>query len=330
MKKNLKKILMLTYMMVMMLTAAMPVQAATKTMKKVLYTNSTFFVGGYSNAKWTSSNKKVVTVSKKGEMRAVKPGKSTVTAKRGKKIILKVQITIKKKPVLNYTSRSLYAGKTVTLKVTNAPGKVSWNSSNKAVVTVSKNGKVTAKKAGKAIITAKSGDWEGRCSVTVMPESQKNMTIRQLAGRADENLLRAFELLKFQLIIDGNVNYSGYFTAKGQSITLKEADNTVYHELGHLLGWVSNYADTRAEWKNIYAKEKGLVTSFNKAYVTQNASEYFAESYRDYVLNKNTLRSSRPLTFQYIEKALSDLHDMPESRFARMHDSYAKAGIWKN
>ena len=269
-------------------------------------------------------------MSKKGEMRAVKPGKSTVTAKRGKKIILKVQITIKKKPVLNYTSRSLYAGKTVTLKVTNAPGKVSWNSSNKAVVTVSKNGKVTAKKAGKAIITAKSGDWEGRCSVTVMPESQKNMTIRQLAGRADENLLRAFELLKFQLIIDGNVNYSGYFTAKGQSITLKEADDIVYHELGHLLGWVSNYADTRAEWKNIYAKEKGLVTSFNKAYVTQNASEYFAESYRDYVLNKNALRSSRPLTFQYIEKALSDLHDMPESRFIRMHDSYAKAGIWKN
>ena len=51
MKKNLKKILMLTCMMVMMLTAAMPVQAATKTMKKVLYTNSTFFVGGYSNAK---------------------------------------------------------------------------------------------------------------------------------------------------------------------------------------------------------------------------------------------------------------------------------------
>ena len=91
-----------------------------------------------------------------------------------------------------------------------------------------------------------------------------------------------------------------------------------------------NHADTRAEWKNIYAKEKGLVTSFNKAYVTKNASEYFAESYRDYVLNKNALRSSRPLTFQYIEKALSDLHGMPESRFTRMHDSYVKTGIWKN
>lgn len=137
-------------------------------------------------------------------------------------------------------------------------------------------------------------------------------------------------VLRAIVIIDGNVNYSGYFTAKGQSTTLKEADDTVYHELGHLLGWVSNYADTRAEWKNIYAKEKGLVTSFNKAYVTQNASEYFAEPYRDYVLNKNALRSSRPLTFQYIEKALSDLHGMPESRFTRMHDSYMKAGIWKN
>lgn len=96
MKKNLKKILMLICMMVMMLAAAMPVQAAAKTMKKVMYTNSTFFIGGYSNTKWASSNKKVVTVSKKGEMRAVKPGKSTVTAKNGKKVILKVQITVKK------------------------------------------------------------------------------------------------------------------------------------------------------------------------------------------------------------------------------------------
>lgn len=152
MKKNLKKILMLICMMVMMLTAAMPVQAATKTMKKVLYTNSTFFVGGYYNAKWKSSNKKVVTVSKKGEMRAVKPGKSTVTAKKGNKVVLKVQITVKKNPILNYTSRSLYAGKTVTLKVTNAPGKISWSSSNKAVVTVSKNGKVTAKRLEKQLL----------------------------------------------------------------------------------------------------------------------------------------------------------------------------------
>ena len=75
MKKNLKKIIMLTCMMVMMLAAAMPVQAATKTMKKVMYTNSTFFVGGYYNAKWSSSNKMAVTVSKKGEIRAIKPGK---------------------------------------------------------------------------------------------------------------------------------------------------------------------------------------------------------------------------------------------------------------
>ncbi len=83
MKKNLKKILMLTCMMVMMLTAAMPVQAATKTMKKVLYTNSTFFVGGYSNAKWTSSNKKVVTVSKRRDASS-KTRKVNCDCKKGK------------------------------------------------------------------------------------------------------------------------------------------------------------------------------------------------------------------------------------------------------
>lgn len=160
---------------------------------------------------------------------------------------------------------------------------------------------------------------------------KKYVKVNKVAPKANKKVRDAFNKLGFKIHVNSTVkNYTGYFNARDRKITLIASDNTVYHELGHFLAFVVGNADQTAAFKKIYNAEKSKVTAFNKAYVTQNASEYFAESYRDYVLNKNTLRSSRPLTFQYIEKALSDLHDMPESRFARMHDSYAKAGIWKN
>lgn len=54
--------------------------------------------------------------------------------------------------------------------------------------------------------------------------------------------------------------------------------------------------DKTASFQSIFAAEKANVTAFNKAYVTQNASEYFAESVKDYILNNASLKSSRPQT----------------------------------
>lgn len=53
------------------------------------------------------------------------------------------------------------------LKVKNASGKIKWKSSNKKVATVNKSGKITAKKKGRATITAKTGKKTLRCRVTV-------------------------------------------------------------------------------------------------------------------------------------------------------------------
>lgn len=68
---------------------------------------------------------------------------------------------------LSDTSVSLSAGQTKTLSVIGATETVQWSSSNTSVATVDSNGKVTAKKAGKATITAKTGGLELTCSVTV-------------------------------------------------------------------------------------------------------------------------------------------------------------------
>lgn len=73
----------------------------------------------------------------------------------------------KKKPKLNKKKVTLYVGKTTKLKVKNTKKKVKWSSSKKSVATVSKTGKVKAKKKGTAKITAKVAKKKLKCTVTV-------------------------------------------------------------------------------------------------------------------------------------------------------------------
>lgn len=64
------------------------------------------------------------------------------------------------------TKVTLKAGQSKTLRVKTA-GKVKWSSSNKAIVTVNKKGKIVARRAGKAKITAKYGKKKTVFVVTV-------------------------------------------------------------------------------------------------------------------------------------------------------------------
>lgn len=64
------------------------------------------------------------------------------------------------------TKVTLKAGQSKTLRVKTA-SKVKWSSSNKAIVTVNKKGKIVARRAGKAKITAKYGKKKAVFVVTV-------------------------------------------------------------------------------------------------------------------------------------------------------------------
>ena len=61
---------------------------------------------------------------------------------------------------------TMKAGQSKTLRVKTA-GKVKWSSSNKAIVSVNKKGKIVARRAGKAKITAKYGKKKAVFVVTV-------------------------------------------------------------------------------------------------------------------------------------------------------------------
>lgn len=113
---------------------------------------------------WKSSNKKYATVNSKGVVTMKKAGKGktvTITAMAkdgsGKKASYKIKCmrgAVKKIIISGRKNQSLKAGKTMKLKTkvtaSNGANKVlRWKSSNTKYATVNKNGKVTAKKAGK-------------------------------------------------------------------------------------------------------------------------------------------------------------------------------------
>lgn len=75
-----------------------------------------------------------------------------------------------KSPELNETKITMEKGETFKLKVSNAGKKITWKSSDSKVVSV-KNGKLTAKKKGKATISAKTSGKTLKCKVTVKSSS---------------------------------------------------------------------------------------------------------------------------------------------------------------
>lgn len=155
-------------------------------------------------------------------------------------------------------------------------------------------------------------------------EIQGIVPIRTVAQKADANILNAFEELGYQLKVDKSVSYSGYFSSSAKSITLQKADDTVYHELGHFLAFIAGNADKKEAFISIYNAEKNAYEGINKAYNTQNSSEYFAESYRDYILNPTTLKAKRPQTYASIVSAIKAV---TPDQIKKVQDFYKMFGL---
>ena len=175
---------------------------------------------------------------------------------------------------------------------------------------------------GDATQPEEAADEPSNDTAPALPEGTS--AIRTAAPKADSALLEAFDELGFTFKVDASYQYTGVFDARTRVIILRYNDDNVYHELGHFLAFVAGNYDVSSAFKDVYNREKSLYTGRNQAYILKNSSEYFAESYRDYVLNKSELKSQRPLTYGAIETVLGRVTDIQIDKIRNYY-----SGIWE-
>lgn len=98
--------------------------------------------------------------------------------------------------------------------------------------------------------------------------------VASIAPKMDSRVLNAYARMGFTVTVDPNAAYAGN-------------------------------VDQSSAFASVYNSEKAKFTGYNKAYATQNAAEYFAESVKDYMLNGAALSSQRPNTYKAIQSALN-------------------------
>ena len=122
---------------------------------------------------------------------------------------------------LNYSKKTLNRGDKLNLVVAFAPeeagqnAKVTWASSDQAVAAVSAKGVVTAKKPGKAVITAAVGDLTAKCVITV------KAPLQSIYLNATSRIIKIGN--KFQL----KVGYIPSYTTSGKTVKWTSSNKTV-------------------------------------------------------------------------------------------------------
>lgn len=205
---------------------------------------------------------------------------------------------------------------TVVKKITESYTKKSKVKVVKTETTTTVTTTTTAKASAVSANTAASGNTTETVTGSV--------EVSQIAPKADSRVITAYRTLGFTVEINPSVSYSGYFDARSRKITIKKADDTIYHELGHFVAFIAGNADQTAEFKAIFNQEKALYTAYNKSYVTQNSAEYFAESVKEFTLDPTALKSARPKTYEAVKEAMDKLTD---DRVAKVKKVYSM--IWR-
>lgn len=256
--------------------------------------------------KSTKTKKKVKKIKmKKASKKTYKKAGKTVTKKKKKVKSSKKNVTTTETLTATNVTNAYKKGSKIDTRVTTVKTTV--------IKTVAPTG--TAAATGTATTTATKATTAGTASAAQNGE----IAITQIAPLVSGNVTSAFQKLGFKIVINSGVSYSGLCDARTRTVTLKRADNTVYHELGHFVAFVAGNIDTSSAFQSIYNREKSLYTDYNKAYVLSSSSEYFAESYKNYILNPTQLKNSRPETYAAIENALSRVTDAQASRILSVY-----------
>ena len=131
-------------------------------------------------------------------------------------ILLPVSVDAASKVKISKTKVTLEEGKSITLKVTGTKNKITWKTSNKDYVAVSSKGKITAKKVGKATITATVNKKKYTCKVTVISnksEEKDTEKDKEESNKVEKDSNGYWEPTEY-----GNVVWSGTNSKKSGTI----------------------------------------------------------------------------------------------------------------
>ena len=218
-----------------------------------------------------------------------KPKVKTVTKK-------KIKVVKMKKAAKKTTKKVKKKTKKYATKSNNYNKQTKKNTTVKTT-TVTK----TKKKSKKKTITTTT---KTTVSTTVTTLSSYTGNIDKAVPKASSRLRSMFKSKGYKLKYNSKVSYAGKFDPGRKEIVLKRDSTVGYHEFGHFVAFMCGRADVSSEFKNIYNSEKNKYNYSNKAYATQSSSEYFAESYKNYVLEGSKLKKERPQTYSYMSKVL--------------------------
>lgn len=249
-----------------------------------------------------------------------KSTKTTTKKKTLKKAATTTKTVTKKKTSKKKSTKKSATVQTVTETTIQTTQKTSTKKKSK-VQTIKTTVVTTVKTTQTDLGTTTSN--RSSASTVVATSGFAIFSFSDIKGHVDSKVYNAYTNLGFGFAINSSLNTTGVFSVSKKKIELKRGQSSyLLHELGHFVAALKDSADETSEFKSIYNAEKNAYVGNNKAYVTQDAGEYFAESFRDYTENPSALKSQRPKTYAYINKIVESVSNSDINWFKNYYWMY--------
>lgn len=283
-----------------------------------------------SDIKWFTSNSKVATVDKNGNVKAVGAGTCTITACSDApdivRIYTKCEVEVKKdnKLKLSTYNVTLTEGqcRTISASMGGKNVKATWKSSNKKVVTVS-SGKLKGRKKGTATITVTIKGYKAKCSVTVVKKKAAKTDYAAYRRFLEEGTFSYRENKTNRIL---NINYFCLLDIDGNGkkelITAsdKYGARSIYSLSGTTVKWCGSYSS--------YGNPNVLYSKKNRGIMDSYSHYNLYEGYTWYQMYH--LRSGKLKKGAYAQKSVTTYGGKKEMFFAASGGGKIKKSAKKN
>lgn len=250
-------------------------------------------------------------------------GITNVTAKINKQTIDTCKLYIGN--VIPYTIQ-IKSGKSTEIYNKKARELVDFTikSDDPKIATVSKTGRITARKKGITKIRAKVMGKEYVGTVVVV-DTKPAFGYMKINKASD--FKPWISPMLYKAICDFKLNYhvtpvlpaykndpdiAGYISISEHDIYIRSDQNyaeVTFHELGHFLNHVKGYADDCPEWKAIFQKEAFADKRYWRDYARTSYNEFFAEAFVKYIFEPGLMMQKSPKTYAFVNKQYKSITD---------------------